>query len=223
MKEKNTSRKDGCKLEQDPARETGPVPYSHQSHLGAWQPGLSADETQISSGREGEPNWDLHIICKGPYKCHQGLFLRNWLFLSLPSVQVLPIYLFLPVFGLFVSTPERNGTVNHSARVVRPLLFSFHQGEWKNTYFKKICKYFSWLFQFNCQIKNERKRCRQCHCQYNCHLVLCLHLQVFIFVTLMIKNQSRLIFKKKNQFILEGIFYFWKSERYCLNHMAQCA
>lgn len=34
-----------CKLEKDPARETGPVPYSHQSHLGAWQPGLSADET----------------------------------------------------------------------------------------------------------------------------------------------------------------------------------
>lgn len=47
-------------LEQDPARETGPVLYSHQSHLGVWHPGLSADETQISSGREGEPNWELY-------------------------------------------------------------------------------------------------------------------------------------------------------------------
>lgn len=147
------------KLEQDPTREAEHVPCCRQSPLAAWQIGRSGDETPTSSGRKEDANWDLHLMCEHPCPCHQDPFLRNQLFVSLPYFQVLPYCLFLPVFS---SEWHETLCVNHNTVVVWPLLFSFQQEELKNVYSEVICKYFSWLFRFNCQIK-KKYICRQCH------------------------------------------------------------
>lgn len=121
--------------------------------------GCSGDDSLISPGRKEDPGWDLCLRGEHPCPCHQDPFLStdsSYLYFIFRCSHTVS-------FCLFYFT-EWNEThrVNHNAMVVHPSLFLFQQEEWKDMCSEVICKYLSWLFQFNYQIKKKIKN-RQCH------------------------------------------------------------